>query len=54
MRKAAELVAESAKPIPLEQAAAREQIWTPEQERGDEEAAEGGAAPGGLWTPGSE
>jgi trigger factor len=54
MRKAAELVAESAKPIPMDQAAAREQIWTPEQERGDEEAGEGGAAPGGLWTPGSE
>jgi trigger factor len=42
-RKAIELVAESAKPIPLEQAAAREQIWTPEKER--EKA-------GGLWTPG--
>ena len=28
-RKAIELVAESAKPIPLEQAEAREQIWTP-------------------------
>jgi trigger factor len=54
MRKAAELVAESAKPIPLEQAAAREQIWTPEQERGEEEATEGGEAAGGLWTPGSD
>ena len=41
-RKAIELVAESAKPIPLEQAEAREQIWTPEKER--KEA-------GGLWTP---
>ena len=41
-RKAIELVAESAKPIPLEQAEAREQIWTPEKER--EKAGE-------LWTP---
>jgi trigger factor len=43
-RKAIELVAESAKPIPLEQAEAREQIWTPEKER--KEA-------GDLWTPDS-
>ena len=47
LRKAAELVAETAKPIPLEQAAAREQIWTPEEERPAEEGA-------GLWTPGSD
>ena len=45
VRKAIDLVAESAKPIPLEQAEAREQIWTPEKER--EKA-------GGLWTPDSE
>ncbi|MEX2107022.1 MAG: trigger factor [Solirubrobacterales bacterium] len=44
-RKAIELVAESAKPIPLEQAEAREQIWTPEKER---------KAAGGLWTPDSD
>jgi len=44
-RKAIELVAESAQPIPLEQAEAREQIWTPEKER--KEA-------GGLWTPGDD
>lgn len=44
-RKAIELVAESATPIPLEQAEAREQIWTPEKER--EKA-------GGLWTPDSD
>lgn len=41
-RKAIELVADSATPIPLEQAEAREQIWTPEKER---------KAAGGLWTP---
>jgi trigger factor len=41
-RKAIELVADAAKPIPLEQAEAREQIWTPEKER--KEAGE-------LWTP---
>ncbi len=43
-RKAIDLVAEAAKPIPLEQAEAREQIWTPEKER---------EAAGGLWTPDS-
>jgi trigger factor len=41
-RKAIELVADAATPIPLEQAEAREQIWTPEKER---------KAAGGLWTP---
>jgi trigger factor len=44
-RKAIDLVAEAAKPIPLEQAKAREQIWTPEKER--KEA-------GSLWTPGDD
>ena len=42
-RKAIDLVAESAKPIPVEQAEAREKIWTPEKER---------EAAGNLWTPG--
>jgi trigger factor len=45
IRKAIDVVAESAKPIPLEQAEAREKIWTPESER--EEA-------GSLWTPGDD
>jgi trigger factor len=44
-RKAIDLVAEEAKPIPAEQAEAREKIWTPEKER---------EAAGGLWTPGSD
>jgi trigger factor len=44
-RKAIDLVADSAVPIPLEQAEAREQIWTPEKER--KEAGE-------LWTPEAE
>jgi len=44
-RKAIELVAESAVPIPLEQAQAREKIWTPEKER---------ESAGELWTPGEE
>jgi trigger factor len=43
-RKTIDLVAEEAKPIPLEQAEAREKIWTPEKER---------EAAGGLWTPDS-
>ncbi|HEY1284583.1 MAG TPA: trigger factor [Solirubrobacterales bacterium] len=45
IRKAIDLVAESAKPIPIEQAEAREKIWTPEKER--QEA-------GSLWTPGGD
>jgi trigger factor len=58
LRKAADLVVESAKPIPLEQAAAREAIWTPEkadQERADSGEGESPAPqkPGELWTPGS-
>jgi trigger factor len=42
VRKAIDVVADSARPIPLEQAEAREKIWTPEKEK--EEAGE-------LWTP---
>jgi trigger factor len=45
MRRALELIAEGAKPIPMEQAQAREEIWTPEKEREEK---------GGLWTPGSD
>ena len=55
MRKAVEVIAESAKPIPKAQADAREAIWTPEKDEADGPA-EGGAEaaePGKLWTPGS-
>jgi trigger factor len=45
MRRALELIAENANPIPKEQAEAREEIWTPEKEREEK---------GGLWTPGSD
>src|SRR5262245_35621948 len=45
MRRALELIGEQAKPIAMEQAQAREEIWTPEKEREEK---------GGLWTPGSE
>jgi trigger factor len=43
MRRALEIIGESAVPIPIEQAEAREQIWTPEKEREEK---------GGLWKPG--
>ncbi len=43
MRRALESISESAVPIPLEQAEAREKVWTPEKER---------EAKGGLWKPG--
>ncbi|MSO40853.1 MAG: trigger factor [Solirubrobacterales bacterium] len=49
MRRAMELIAEEANPIPLKQAEAREKIWTPEKEK--EREAEESA---GLWTPGSD
>jgi trigger factor len=49
LRKAADVIADSAKPIPLEQAAAREKLWTPEKGQPESEAAEAG-----LWTPGSD
>jgi trigger factor len=45
VRKAIDLVAESATPIAIEQAEAREKLWTPEKER---------EAAGSLWTPGSD
>jgi trigger factor len=51
-RKAVEWVAERAKPISVEQAAAREQLWTPEQEQA-EKPGEAAAEPAGLWTPDS-
>jgi trigger factor len=58
-RRAMELIAQAAKPIPIEQARAREQLWTPAKERSErvrEEDAQGAArdAPvqdSGLWTP---
>ncbi len=46
VRKAIDLVAEAAVPIPLEQAEAREKIWTPEKEEEEK--------PSELWTPGSD
>ncbi len=55
-RQAVELISERAKPIALEQAAAREKLWTPEKEAEQERAGAGvaggeGASGGGLWTP---
>ena len=44
MRKAVDLLVEHAKPIPVEQAKARDKLWTPDKER-DERSQQ-------LWTPG--
>jgi len=44
LRKAADVIADSAKPIPKQQADAREKLWTPEKEE---------KTSGRLWTPGS-
>jgi trigger factor len=46
MRKALDRVVEDVKRIPLELAAAREKLWTPEKEKGPGETK--------LWTPGSK
>ncbi|HEY1595048.1 MAG TPA: trigger factor [Thermoleophilaceae bacterium] len=45
MRKAVDLLVESAKPIPVGQAEARDKLWTPEKEA-EQKSSE-------LWTPGS-
>jgi trigger factor len=51
-RQAIDLLVASAKPIPLAQAQAREQLWTPEKSGAMAGAEQGAAAPGRLWTPG--
>jgi trigger factor len=51
-RQAIDLIVEQAKPIPIEQAQAREKLWTPEKAEKEQEEQEGaGAAPARLWTP---
>jgi trigger factor len=45
LRKAVDLLVESAKPIPAEQADARDKLWTPEKEAEEKSSK--------LWTPGS-
>jgi trigger factor len=52
-RKAVDILAEHAKPIPAETAKAREKLWTPEKGEAEETAQAGGGTPGKLWTPGS-
>ena len=44
MRKAVEILAEHAKPIPIEQQEARDKLWTPEKEAAEKKSK--------LWTPG--
>jgi trigger factor len=63
-RQALDLIVEHALPIPVEQAIAREKLWTPDKDARHEreragatataagEAAGEGGSPGGLWTPG--
>jgi trigger factor len=53
MRHAVDVIADSAKPIPLDQAEARERIWTPDKEAEEESSASEKAETGELWTPGS-
>lgn len=45
VRKAIDAIVDSSKAIPLDQAEAREKLWTPDKER---------EAAGGLWTPDSD
>lgn len=56
--KAADFLAEHAQPITIEQAQAREKLWTPERGAADAREAEQGeaaqpAGPQRIWTPGS-
>jgi trigger factor len=54
MRRAVDVVADSAKPIPVEAAEAREKLWTPEKEAAEGSGeGEGAEKRGELWTPGS-
>ena len=56
LRQATDVIADSAKPIEMERAAAREQIWTPDKGSDEGEKSTEGAADeksGELWTPGS-
>ena len=53
LRKAVDLLIAEATPIPMEQAEAREKLWTPDDARRAAAQAEGKPAPAGkLWTPG--
>ena len=53
MKKAVEVLTSGATPIPMEQAEARERLWTPDQAREEQTATAGKPAPAGkLWTPG--
>lgn len=59
IRKALDIVVQSAKPIPMAQAKAREDLWTPDKavEDAEDRIGEGaggaaGASAAGLWTPG--
>ncbi len=55
-RSAADLLVAEAKPISVDQAAAREKLWTPDSEDAPASGAAAPdvpAAPGKLWTPGS-
>jgi trigger factor len=47
-RKAVELIAARARPIPVAQAQAREELWTPDKTQQEPDTA---LAPGRLWTP---
>jgi trigger factor len=45
-RRAVDVLVDASTPISVEQAKARDTLWTPEKERGEQDA------PGRLWTPG--
>jgi trigger factor len=49
INKAADLVVDSAEPVAMDEAEAREKLWTPE----GESSSGGGSGSGELWTPGS-
>jgi trigger factor len=52
-RQALELLVREATPISVEQAKARQKLWTPGKEEPAAEGSESGSGSGQLWTPGS-
>jgi FKBP-type peptidyl-prolyl cis-trans isomerase (trigger factor) len=54
-RQAVELLVREAKPITVEQAKARQKLWTPGKDEPEAASAESAGEPSGqqLWTPGS-
>ncbi len=54
INKAADLVVDSAEPIAMDRAEAREKLWTPEGAGAGEGESGSGSGTSELWTPGDD